>query len=831
MSAVSHAKNTKITLERRVAELYDFSLDITRHENDMQFASEGGKIHYVMDENIFEMFIEPYENFSYVVRDGEISRGGGYAVQRRRRRAIDSAMLTAETILSGTLPGQSGGQFFLTEWHRSELMGRVSDLLGELKHPQDERFRSAFEQVLSAKEDILNDGYNQAGSIVGQKAGAEAEQGADAARRIVRLRAATRTLATDDIVEPMHQLIRVLKDDEAGRFRSLAEVMTPSLGEVAALQRSASRWSSLIMNEARARAAYFQTPINRSSGATWNDGQSLALIEWISRTLDPATERLVFITGDETLFDAYRRYYERDRHGRQAPSTPFVLRRPLQYTALFSRRNGSLNQSLEQLFYSLQQLVELPLTPLRVETIADASLPDEVMYRRHSLTLRRLDSANRESYFRTAWKAYGHGYLEAEVDAVEEQIEYNELLLNSLSTQVLERRISPSERKLLQEVRVGSHEERVRIVANYVDEAVTTMLAAAVDLWRPKAEEFFRKAALRPESPGSRRVPIAMNLWLEPGEMPSALSLLLDALLGDQIEDGFSGTGPVLPITSLFEIFLGSAAVALHGNYWRLAEHFCDIAINAFQHFARIENTSEHEAAEVYYLSALARRFRLGTLQPRPAVVRQASKIYDNAIQLLNRSEELAGSPGTGFAAYRAYSEKAAVSLFLATFCAKASIVRNSEMRHEKIREAGAQAFTNAGSYLREALRIERQSGFADISPIVNGAPLERLRSQILINITAWFALVPEFEHSLLQREGTELSREGIRALPLLERALAKEGMSLFSGELLAFRISQNIDRERSRAELRQLLRRLPKLDLELDRAFYDLLESNWARD
>ena len=78
--------------------------------------------------------------------------------------------------------------------------------------------------------------------------------------------------------------------------------------------------------------------ILRSPTSIWNDARSIALIEWLSTQL-PSSERMVFVTGDQTLFDAYRRAYE-DSGYRQNRKRAFFLRRVTQYSPNVFTRFG-----------------------------------------------------------------------------------------------------------------------------------------------------------------------------------------------------------------------------------------------------------------------------------------------------------------------------------------------------------------------------------------------------------------------------------------------------------------------------------------------------------
>src|SRR3954452_7810244 len=107
MSQGAPSALSEAPIERRYAALYDFSLDIKLHEEDYEFSlGRNCKIHYVFDENLFELFINPLEHSVYLLRDTEGSLGSTDHASPRRVMAAQSSLLTAEVLFGGFLPGQ-----------------------------------------------------------------------------------------------------------------------------------------------------------------------------------------------------------------------------------------------------------------------------------------------------------------------------------------------------------------------------------------------------------------------------------------------------------------------------------------------------------------------------------------------------------------------------------------------------------------------------------------------------------------------------------------------------------------------------------------------------
>ena len=539
---------TRSGVERQVADLYDFSLDIARHDADLEFADSrlDAVIHYVLDENIFEMFVRPWEHYEYVVRE----QGGRRADPEQNSRALtamQSALFTGETLLGGCLPAQSKhGTCYVTQWHRWELLERISQFLSVIDNGTDEGLRASMNELIEAKQkllrgDVLPDARDPTDPLLDvDLAELEGQIGGnpDVLKRFRLVRQLAAKLAADRTLEPVQQVNRLLRANEDGRIDFVTSVALPREADWRDMRRHATRWHSRIRQEAVARAARHGSAQMKSERAIWNDAQSLALIEWTSRQLDPTEQRVVLVTGDVTVFDAYRREYEQDPSRRKSGAEPFLLRRPLQYSTLFSSGDGSLAKSRRTLFYSLQQIVELPLTPIRVAA-TDPNLPADVHDRRQSLTLNRIGAMDgRSSYFHDAWSAYGNEYAEGEIADVQLQIDALERILNGLSEDLVARRIGHDDRELHSRTRDLEPEDRIPQFRKFVENAVDRLIESAVDLWRPHAEASFRKA-MREGTPAARRhVPLAVHLLGTDGN-GSRLSKLLERIFANRVEHGF----------------------------------------------------------------------------------------------------------------------------------------------------------------------------------------------------------------------------------------------------------------------------------------------------
>ena len=136
----------------QIAALFDLSLDIERHYSDVNFAQDGGTIHYVFDENLFELFVFPNINWHRSNYFSAAWRGSKTKNEQRHKTAgLQSALITAEILFSGKLPGQVNSKILLSEWHRSELLSRMDDIVGDYSKSSFEAFRSTTETAIFEK--------------------------------------------------------------------------------------------------------------------------------------------------------------------------------------------------------------------------------------------------------------------------------------------------------------------------------------------------------------------------------------------------------------------------------------------------------------------------------------------------------------------------------------------------------------------------------------------------------------------------------------------------------------------------------------------------------
>ena len=331
----------------QLAHLIEIVDDLDRHLNDAEHAAAGGKINYVFDENVFELFLRPQRMAEYV----SLFHSSRWSMDEHSRKFwrninAQSALLAGEYLFSGSLPGQEQNYLYITPWHRDELFHRSSQMIYEFEQElpssdivreflfQMAKFRTAAARATGIAINLRDDD-DGTGISADIQTLREAGVPEDQLGGYLRTRVALRAIASEDRMMPMIQLQRMMSPDFFSAIRPIhhsgapgsdgRRILADAEAWFARLQQEATRQHHDSVSNARRRQP------GRPFGSLRNDALALAAVESLARDRQKAGELTVLVTGDALLYSAYRRW-----HLANCPDAPFLLRRVTQYAPVFS---------------------------------------------------------------------------------------------------------------------------------------------------------------------------------------------------------------------------------------------------------------------------------------------------------------------------------------------------------------------------------------------------------------------------------------------------------------------------------------------------------------
>jgi hypothetical protein len=831
----------------------DLSRDLDRNRDDTMFADQKGRIAYVLDENVFEIFVRPFDpRGAQASLHSRYWAGSQPELPERRQDhasfAAQAALLTSEYLFSGELPGQADVRLFMTEWHGWELARRVQALNAEygrrLKEVSEDELAKPFEALRMVLRN-LSGGVSDAATIRAVDPNLEADladlkgDSLDVHRSFISTRLSVKILAENRDVEPAEQLERIVTKPIRGRVQRLHLTYRPPPQDRGPLEQDARRWMDRLLAECSERRIAVVDGLAdgadrcaRVRAALWDDARSLALIRWAAVRGIKESERLVFVTADNLLFDTYRRWYAGLERDSAEYLEPFVLRRIIQYAPIFnlSDSRNVLGDDVRVFFGQLQSVLEITMLPLNLSRLRSTA-GEEVLTRMREMTaLRLLDekpihSDPRYADLARALERKEFGFDLGHLENLLEQWRRLERASLGLAGEYVRARLNEKQRKLedLKLMTEGDEASAKAAFKRYLGQLIERLFEGSREIWLPLAREFIDSWEPRPGHVS--RAPIPFQLELSVGNRTISLGQILDRRLSG------GDSAPIVPPDAwpaLLEapdiVFAIAACLALVSDDWSDADHFADMAQRADQaRSARpMDGSSQlRQVHELRYLNALTKRFRIGVLAP-PLNVDGESKVrhgHLTARELLdscvNFHEGLEEEPLHRLRLIRALSERAALDLFYAVGLAqKVRIAAVSRLPLKDRTEAAWAEFKRsgqdgespedaAGRRLDEARRVLADAE-ADLRRCLqceaalasherNAELFKKLEQQFLVNIAAAAVLARLIDHSAPSSalDGKVFWRVAnetvIRRIRRLLESGGAGGSGLFRAELLAF--------------------------------------------
>ena len=681
----------------QLLKIANISRDLDRSRDDGLHAGRGGRIVYVMDENVFEMFVQPFEHGRAI----ETFYAEEWKSQRltsgvRRRYEAQSALIASEHLVNGNLPGNPDRILYMTEPHRWELFSRLTDLSASARRlvaQEPEPIRKAFRTKMAVLRDLKSqriesgsdalDASNptlRADLAADSKALADRGAGTSVIDRVAATRLAAEVLSVDELAEPLDQMRRLVSPDCRGRIRDLRQHVDFTTADRRAIDADALNWLDELERE-------LELPENRHRkraqnrdemlGPLRNDAFSIAYLRWASKVCYKRGERLVFVTNDDLLFDAYRRWYAND--DRDVSAEPFFMRRAAQYTPIFipNDSGGDLSRGPDEgpgrhtIFDRVQEAIESTLLPLTVADDEDDDV-DGVFSRsreRLALKLNQFRHSATDDELAAFIDGLSSDWLEGQRGALTETQRLWQLTQRvtiGASYDVLTSRLTPEQRALADKLGDATADEASIVLGEYAQGVLSELFQESVQLWLPLAKDFIwgRRRDFEGVAPNYQRIAIAMDLR---GQFPE-----LDF-----------DTEPQL-------VFAEAAVRALRIQDANNAYRFSQLALRADEAAIGDVSSSPALTAELLYLAAVASRLLVCTIDlsarrdredadDATALrrgINQIKDLYAEASTYLNRLAAYHDSAeerlekdvaGQRIRYLRALSERASLNLFVAT--------------------------------------------------------------------------------------------------------------------------------------------------------------------
>jgi len=796
--------------------LLEFTRDMDRNTDDGKFAKSRGTIHYVLDENVFEFFVgartqhsaggrsedlpasvyEDKRKYSAVFHlDAWRDRPSDNSKERHWTRVNrQTAVITAEYLLASALPGQSERKLYLTEWHWRELKGRFKVLLDHFVSRANKAIseKPPMDHIQHEIDAVLKLAHNPDVEVAELIAGARLEpiDRIDIEHDVARLkdseiginsetllkfttaRIIASKLIDDDILEPLQQIKRVSSREIMGHLHPL-QLLSPRPDPDAQrhIREHATAWACRIAEEEDKRD--LPAELRRESGRLAVDAASLARVQWLADRLDSDRDRIVLITGDTLVFDAYRRWWS------ERPDTPFILRRVTQYAPILNFKDaGSGVSSSEATFENIRRAIEpalmfFNLVERAVGEEGRPSAPARHGAREHFALLLKDKDALAHPLIKGFTRNVVSKIIERKQDHLQIRDKWQELerLAIGINHHLIESRLSSEQSKRLRSMIADG-----RGMEQYINETLDELYTHNATLYVP---DIFRalKTWLRGVKTPTRRAPIAMRLHVALSEKQEQQDI------GDLVDDLIMHAGRRYAVDQAVYalenvdwlsqrpelLFAIAAVVALRFGLWNHAAEYAQLAAgadSAMQIKGQQDREDQADYFELLYLRAVANRFRIGDLPS------SASDTDGRAKELLTLARADLDAciahhrGGTGERRHilrecRALSERAALSLFYASFKLRAenqSLVDQERAVAELLSadddlRTAADMFSDARERARELdeeQNTTQYSGFFDL-----------VEERVIINRGACYVFAQLFERNdgrpVLTRDGAPL--------------------------------------------------------------------------
>lgn len=682
-----------------IGQLLDLSNDVERNRSDSDFVKGGGEMLYVFDETVFESFIAPQRrrlaiSSQFIPEDASLE-------ERHVRKNWElyenqSTFITTEILLSRKFLDQSDGQIFMTSPHRLELANRIYDLT----HYYDDRARSepnAVKKELSKKTNLLNFyqsdkplsirhlPYDLGKDLEALEAGGKSID----PRRFAYTREAAKLLVESNLTESVDQVYRLNSGEMPDRIVTLTPaVLKTKFGatnnDIDSIRHLMKDWFDRIQDELAANN------IGRNPGAIRSDAESLAVVQWAAVKLKDTKTRVAFITTDQVLFDAYRRWDCSLEPEDPDFYSPFVLRRALQYVPLINLQNGNsdvadlpdeFKAQLEDLFNVISRAVDICLLPFNLSSLtnpADVGFVQGQSRSREDLALRlnqgeSLDRDQTIQYFVKSFPSTWYANIGSSITAISRAWQKIERLAIGCFYDAVHRRMGDGKHfggePILRHFNLPLNRVTSEELTGLIHRALDNVLSKAEEAYLPLARTVIREFHVEPSQ--GARAPHTVWGALSGGQEIQRIVRELRKDGGQSVKREAASKGNV------DDLFMIAASLMIAADDWQNAERYAEIAERLLK---KGDHAAQSLARDAAFIRALAMRFSMGRLDAHFGKVsakrksaaagslKQVESIYREARSVLDPLIDHHGkylSRQWDWARYnRAVAERAALSLF-----------------------------------------------------------------------------------------------------------------------------------------------------------------------
>lgn len=719
---------------KRLARVFECSrlLDLNRGDAEFRAGRGGqrGQIIYVVDTNFVQAFLEPkpwhrcsrlfhdFEIWTPTPREEEWSGGdtGRMAVQV----ASQATMLATEFVFS--LASRENGRVYISPEHQIELerqieaLGKVwTDKFAQIRG-NEIHFREAVNNAASVpitRQEILELIQQEGRLYVGdlkldkmkdQELTRLAENHVVA--RICRL------LAQDDLVEPFEQIERLATDNPEQSVYPLEAWFELDQNDPNFLS-ARTMWRELLQEEDDLRAKQWGKSersdpvgqlghwIERGPRALDADAATLAHLTYLRHCKLTADQRVLLITGDRLMLNAYRRWYAKHGEGVQYMLRPIAVYAPqfnpkeasvnlLRHIEPFESARGMLEASILTMTSTLkehyfktdtQRFVEVRARDRFCMDVEDGAVPPKLM-----------------DNLLPAWRDAEKEKAE-ELDAIVTNVRWLERLAIGSAPKLVRKRVDNATERAADFLDRISGKEGAELegeVERWLASSMARALQAGFRFSLPSAVAWITKFA-KEASTDKPRVPITLGVRMPYNGEQLAIE--------DWIARVAANDGAVVDETlnALSDrpahIFALASWLAFRRNLWNDAIRFADFATRSAQGIVG-QPANEALAYECLYLKALSLRVRLMSDAPAPQQKKEDGESIreidfwrrdlDAADAALTQC--IAAHAGEPIKVLRARSERASVRLAYCAWAAVGSL-------------GGLQAYRRQRLELRDAFR------------------------------------------------------------------------------------------------------------------------------